>query len=84
MSAQTEQLGGAAAALAREWAVYSCQLSFPRIDASGMSPLEPGLQDDGVHRLSASEPVGVLVDGFDAFVSYAYAGGTELTFIGPE
>ena len=23
-------------------------------------------------------------DGFDAFVSYAYAGGTELTFIVPE
>ncbi|MGC4094768.1 MAG: IgGFc-binding protein [Polyangiaceae bacterium] len=73
-----------AASLALSWAVYSCQLSFPRIDASGMSALQPGLQDDGVHRLTASKPVGVLVDGFDAFVSYAYAGGTELQFIVPE
>jgi hypothetical protein len=84
LSTEAQQRGGPAAELATQWAVYSCQLSFPRIDASGMSPLEPGVQDDGVHRLSASEPVGVLVDGFDAFVSYAYAGGTELTFIVPE
>lgn len=84
MSSALAEAGGPAVALASKWAVYSCQLSFPRIDASGTSPLEPGLQDDGVHRLSASEPVGVLVDGFDAFVSYAYAGGTELTFIVPE
>jgi hypothetical protein len=43
-----------------------------------------GLQNDNVHRLVASKPVGVLVDGFDAFVSYAYAAGTELEFIVPE
>jgi hypothetical protein len=27
--------------------------------------------------------VGVLVDGFDYFVSYGYAAGTELSFIVP-
>jgi hypothetical protein len=65
--------------------VYSCQLSFPKIDESKPRPdnLLPGLQNDGVHRLIANQPVGVLVDGFDYFVSYAYAAGTELSFIVP-
>ncbi len=81
-----DQTPGTAGALAHDWAVYSCQLSFPQIDPDLASPanLSAGLQNDGVHRLSASAPVGVLVDGFDAFVSYAYAGGTELQFIVPE
>ena len=65
--------------------VYSCQLSFPKIDMSKPRPdnLSPGLQNDGVHRLLANQPVGVIVDGFDYFVSYAYAAGTELSFIVP-
>jgi hypothetical protein len=42
------------------------------------------MQNDGVHRLEATRPVGLLVDGFDSFVSYAYAGGTELNQIVPE
>ena len=68
------------------WVVYSCQLSFPVVDPNGEAPenLSPGVQDDGVHRIEADRPVGVLVDGFDSFVSYAYAAGTELTFIVPE
>jgi hypothetical protein len=63
--------------------VYRCQLSFPAIDASGTVPntLLPGRQNDGVHRVQSDYPVGVLVYGFDAFVSYAYAGGTELSDI---
>jgi hypothetical protein len=36
------------------------------------------MQNDGVHRITASLPVGVIVWGFDAYVSYAYAAGTEL------
>jgi hypothetical protein len=36
-----------------------------------------------VHRILANEPVGVIVDGFDYFVSYAYAAGTDLSFIVP-
>jgi hypothetical protein len=65
--------------------VYSCQLSFPKIDDSKPRPdnLSPGLQNDGVHRILANEPVGVIVDGFDYFVSYAYAAGTDLSFIVP-
>jgi hypothetical protein len=60
--------------------VYTCQLSFPIIDPNKQAPddLSPGLQNDGVHRVEASDKVGVVVDGFDAFVSYAYAAGTEL------
>jgi hypothetical protein len=65
--------------------VYTCQLSFPKIDMSKPRPdnLSAGLQNDGVHRIRANQPVGVLVDGFDYFVSYAYAAGTELSFIVP-
>lgn len=64
---------------------YRCQLSFPVIDPQQDSNnLLPGSQNDGVHRLDANRPVGVLVDGFDAFVSYAYAAGTELVQIVPE
>jgi hypothetical protein len=65
--------------------VYSCQLSFPKIDDSKPRPdnISPGLQNDGVHRILANEPVGVIADGFDYFVSYAYAAGTDLSFIVP-
>lgn len=65
--------------------VYSCQLSFPKIDMSKPRPdnLAPGLQNDGVHRILANQPVGVVVDGFDYFVSYGYAAGTQLSFIVP-
>ena len=65
--------------------VYRCQLSFPAIDPSKPSPMNvlPGRQNDGVHRVQSDYPVGVLVYGFDAFVSYAYAGGTELKDINP-
>jgi hypothetical protein len=62
------------------YTVYRCQLSFPVIDpdATTTNGVLPGRQNDGVHRVQADLPVGVLVYGFDAFVSYAYAGGTEL------
>ncbi len=62
------------------WVVHRCQLSFPVIDPLLPAPSNvlPGSQDDGVHRLEASAPVGVIVDGFDSYVSYAYAAGTEL------
>lgn len=63
--------------------VYRCQLSFPVVDPDKTSPnnVSPGRQNDGVHRVQADFPVGVLVYGFDAFVSYAYAGGTDLRAI---
>ena len=63
--------------------VYECQLSFPIIDPNKAAPanLSPGAQNDGVHRVESNEKVGVLVDGFDSYVSYGYAAGTELEVI---
>ncbi|WP_437310702.1 IgGFc-binding protein [Sorangium sp. So ce388] len=71
-----EQRGGGAP----PFVVYRCQLSFAAIDPEKQAPdnVLPGRQRDGVHRIAASAPVGLLVTGFDSFVSYAYAGGTEL------
>ncbi len=60
---------------------YRCQLSFPIIGAN--NTILPGKQNDGAHHVQADEPVGVVVYGFDSFVSYAYAGGTELLEINP-
>lgn len=65
--------------------VYRCQLSFPTIDPQKTAPnnVLPGRQNDGVHRVVSDYPMSVLVYGFDSFVSYAYAGGTELLEINP-
>lgn len=69
-----------------DYVVHLCQLSFPIIDdtSDAEENVLPGEQNDGVHRIEAERKVGVLVDGFDAFVSYAYAAGTELELIVPE
>lgn len=67
-----EERGGAA-----EQLVYRCQLSFATVNPDTGEVTE-GLQNDGVHRLAADYPIGVTVFGFDSFVSYAYAGGTDL------
>ncbi len=66
--------------------VYRCQLSFPAIDPDKTAPLNlsPGRQNDRVHRVQSDVAVGVLVYGFDAFVSYAYARGTQLRDINPK
>ena len=66
--------------------VYTCQLSFPVINPNKPAPLNisAGVQNDGVHRVDASAKVSVIVDGFDSFVSYAYAAGTELEVIVPK
>ncbi len=63
-----------------DFVTYRCQLSFPTIDPNKSAPdnVLPGIQNDGVHRVLSDKPVGVLVYGFDSFVSYGYAGGTEL------
>ncbi len=62
---------------------YRCQLSYPVIDPTKAAPdnVKAGAQHDGVHRVQADQPVGVVVYGFDSYVSYAYAGGTQLTEI---
>lgn len=66
--------------------VYSCQLSFPIIDPNKLAPfnISAGIQNDGVHSVDATAKVGVIVDGFDSYVSYAYAAGTELEVIVPK
>ena len=63
--------------------VHSCQMSFPVFlpDKPRPDNLLDGRQNDNVHRVEADEKVGVLVSGFDYFVDYAYAAGTELEFI---
>lgn len=65
--------------------VHTCQLGFPIIDPTRPAPddISPGRQDDGVHVIESNRRIGVLVDGFDRYVSYAYAAGTELEFIVP-
>ncbi len=71
------------------YVTYRCQLSFPRIEEGergATARVLPGRQGDGVHTVRAEGPNGgppervmVLVTGFDLRVSYAYAGGTNLT-----
>ncbi|MGH7296124.1 MAG: IgGFc-binding protein [Polyangiaceae bacterium] len=65
---------------------YRYQLSYPIIDPTQQPPnnVQPGKQNDGVHHIQADEPVGVTAYGFDSYVSYAYAGGTQLTVINPQ
>ncbi len=66
------------------YVVYTCQLSFPTINDDVDPPIiNPSNQNDGVHRVSANAPVFVSVVGWDAFVSYAYAAGSDLREIAP-
>jgi hypothetical protein len=62
---------------------YRYELSYPLIDPTQAPPnnILPGKQNDGVHHVQADEPVGVIAYGFDSYVSYAYAGGTQLTVL---
>jgi hypothetical protein len=64
---------------------YRCPMSFPLVSiaADGTANVSPGRQNDGVHHLQSDKPIGVVAYGFDSFVSYAYAGGTQLTEINP-
>lgn len=39
---------------------------------------------DGVHLLVSDEPVGVIVYGYDSYVSYGYPGGLNLNVVDPE
>lgn len=61
-----------------EWVVYRCQLSFPDVIGLPNVRVEDGDQNDGYHTLRATAPVSIIVSGFDAYVSYAYAGGLNL------
>jgi hypothetical protein len=61
--------------------VYRCQFSFPDVIGLPNVRVEDGIQNDGYHTVRATEPVGIVIYGFDAFVSYAYAGGLDLDII---
>jgi hypothetical protein len=61
--------------------IYHCQLSFPKVTSGTNSQVLAGEQHDGVHTIVADRPVGIIVDGFDRYVSYAYVGGLNLTVI---
>jgi hypothetical protein len=66
-----------------KWVVHTCQLGFPVIDPNKRPPdnVDDAEQSDGVHVIEADRKIGVLVNGFDTFVGYAYAAGTELEFL---
>jgi hypothetical protein len=55
--------------------IHRCQLSYPDVTGGANPQVLPGVQDDGVHTLVADSPVGVIIWGFDAYVSYGYAAG---------
>jgi hypothetical protein len=61
--------------------IHRCQLSFPKVPSGVDSRPLAGEQHDGVHTLLADKPIGVIVNGFDRFVSYAYVGGLNLDII---
>ncbi|HEX6274013.1 MAG TPA: IgGFc-binding protein [Polyangiaceae bacterium] len=66
-----------------KWVVHTCQLGFPIVDPNLRAPdnVLDAEQSDGVHVIEADRKIGVLVNGFDTFVGYAYAAGTELEFL---
>ncbi len=67
------------------YVVYRCQLSYPVITPNVPAPnnVKPGKQNDGVHHVQADLAIGIVAYGFDSYVSYAYAGGTQLREINP-
>jgi hypothetical protein len=77
----SELSGGGADGAGRDYLVHRCQLSFPEVTRSPVTVIEEGRQSDGVHSITADRPVGLIVYGFDRFVSYAYAGGLDLELL---
>jgi hypothetical protein len=65
-----------------EWASVRCPLSSPRM----MDAQNPAWQDDGRHTLEsvAGQKFGLVVYGWDRFVSYAYPGGSNVDLINPK
>jgi hypothetical protein len=73
--------GAGAGQTGPEFLIHRCQLSFPEVTRSPVADIRPGKQSDGVHSVTADRPVGLIVYGFDRFVSYAYAGGLDLKLL---
>jgi len=66
-----------------DFVAIKCALSAPVI-YPGSPSLDPGIQRDGAHRVDSTEPIGVVVYGFDGFVSYGYPAGMGLAAINIE
>ncbi len=56
------------------------QTSFTQIGSRNAYRMEMSISD-GAHTLSASSKVGLMVYGYDAYVSYAYPGGLDLSLV---
>jgi hypothetical protein len=54
---------------------------YTGIGSSGHSVLQRQLEKVQVHRIEASEPVGIMVHGYGSFSAYAYPGGLDLKSI---
>jgi hypothetical protein len=65
-----------------EYISARCPLSAPLVDDAQ----NPAWQDDGRHTVSSVDgaPFGLVVYGFDRFVSYAYPGGANVRVINVE
>jgi hypothetical protein len=71
-----------------EYYVVTCALARPvwNPEAEEGLEMEPGEQLDGPHRIfvragSITRGIGIVVYGFDRYVSYGYAGGTDVQTI---
>jgi hypothetical protein len=73
---ERRELSGPSTRAGSRWELFRCPLSFPEI--GGDFAVRGGVQGDGVHRVRSDRPVGVVVSGFDVYVSYAYAAGMNL------
>jgi hypothetical protein len=60
------------------WQAHRCSFSKPRISSPPNPQIEYEMRREGVHTIEADQPVGIVVYGFDRFVSYAYTGGLNL------
>jgi hypothetical protein len=65
-----------------EFIAIRCPLSDPE----AADPNNPLFQDDGRHVVQSTDgaPIGLMVYGWDSFVSYGYPGGTNLAIINPQ
>ena len=70
-----------------DYYVINCALSDPIITEGLPRPdnVDHNVQEDGVHEVrvegDGTQGIGLLVYGFDSYVSYGYAGGTDLRLI---
>jgi hypothetical protein len=56
-----------------DWVVYRCQLGLPVL-SSDEPRFRAGVQLDGAHTIESTLPIGVVVYGWDRYISYAYPG----------